>query len=1005
MLFLRCQRADSLSRVLALICFVLYTASALAQTAPVIGLHENTPRVVALVNARVVVAPGRVLEEATLVIRDSRIEAVGPGISVPPDAVKRDFRGLTLYPGFIDLFTDYGIAGSPAPGAGTMKGKAGARHWNPAVRPETRAAELFRPDGKKASALRRAGFTAVVSYPQGGIFRGAGALILPADTGDINVLLAEDVAQAFSFNKGEGLISGGVDGYPGSLMGHVALIRQTFLDAEWYRTSWSAYKKAPAGQTAPEINLSLSALEPYLKAGKPLILDADYEFDILRAQELSHEFGLDIRVLGTGSEYRRLDDIKASALKVILPLNFPDPPDVSTVPKELDVTLRELRQWDFAPENPGRAARAGIIFALSSARLDDPEKFLRNLRRAVVRGLDPQAALTALTTTPAGWLGYPGLSGMIEKGRLANLVVTDGDIFREKTKIIETWVAGKPFEINPLPLAEVRGRWQIKISGKIELEGILEIGGEQAALSADLILGGKKIKVQKAALEKRLLSLLFPGDSLGIPGIARLLGTVQADTLSGRGRWGDNSPILWQAVNRERKAAEPDTLKKEPEKMASFEVVYPEGAFGRSELPVQPEEVLVKDATIWTCAESGVLEKDDLLVRKGKIAAVGRNLYASPGAEVIDARGKHISPGIIDAHSHIAIMGNVNEGTQAVTSEVRIEDVLDPDDINIYRQLAGGVTSALLIHGSANPVGGQAALIKLRWGASPRELLLNSGWPVIKFALGENVTLAYSPQRPDSRYPSSRLGVEQLFRDWFDAAKDYRRRWEIYNAGREKNPQLISPRKDLRLEALLEVLNGKRQVHCHSYRQDEILAMIRVAEEFGFKVRVLIHVLEGYKVAEILREHGAMPTTFSDWWAYKIEVYDAIPYNGALMYGQGLVVSFNSDDQELARRLNLEAAKAVKYGKVPPEEALKFVTLNPARQLGVENRTGSLAVGKDADFVIWSGSPLSSFSKCEETWIDGRRYFSLDEDRELRRASENQRKTLVQKILALGASK
>ena len=369
----------------------------------------------------------------------------------------------------------------------------------------------------------------------------------------------------------------------------------------------------------------------------------------------------------------------------------------------------------------------------------------------------------------------------------------------------------------------------------------------------------------------------------------------------------------------------------------------------------------------------------------------------------LDGRGKHLTPGLIDAHSHMAIEGNVNENTHPITSEVRIEDVIDCDDIDIYRQLAGGITSALLIHGSANPIGGQGALIKLRWGGLPGEMLFEGAKPVIKFALGENVTQAARPN--PVRFPATRMGVEQFFRDWFGAARDYRRNLESCERLRKSSPDLVPPRRDLRLEALLEVLDGKLVVHCHSYRQDEILSMLRTAEEAGFKIGVLIHILEGYKVAEAIRAHGAMPSTFSDWWAYKFEVYDAIPYNGALMHEQGLVVSFNSDDQELARRMNLEAAKAVKYGGVEKVEALKFVTANPAAQLRVSDRVGSLEPGLDADFVVWSGDPLSSYSICEQTWIDGRKYFDRQEDLRLRQTAREQRLALVQKILRRSGGK
>jgi len=384
-------------------------------------------------------------------------------------------------------------------------------------------------------------------------------------------------------------------------------------------------------------------------------------------------------------------------------------------------------------------------------------------------------------------------------------------------------------------------------------------------------------------------------------------------------------------------------------------------------------------------------------VSNGKISKVGKGLKTPSGAMVIDAKGKHVTTGLVDAHSHTAISGGGNEGSQAVTSEVRIGDILTSYDIGIYRELAGGLTTANVLHGSANPIGGQNAVIKLRWGVPPDALKIEDAMPGIKFALGENVKRSRSSN--NRRYPDTRMGVEQIIRDRFKAALDYEKKWQQYNSTKKKNG-VIPPRRDLELETLLEIIHGKRLVHSHSYRQDEILMLVRVADDFGFTIGTFQHVLEGYKVAEALAKHGAGASTFSDWWAYKFEVYDAIPYNGALMHNAGVVVSYNSDSGELARRMNLEAAKAVKYGGVPEEEALKFVTLNPAKQLRIDHRVGSLEVGKDADFVIWSGSPLSTYSKCEQTWIEGRKYFDLEEDLKMRELVVNERARLIQKVFA-----
>jgi N-acetylglucosamine-6-phosphate deacetylase len=445
--------------------------------------------------------------------------------------------------------------------------------------------------------------------------------------------------------------------------------------------------------------------------------------------------------------------------------------------------------------------------------------------------------------------------------------------------------------------------------------------------------------------------------------------------------------------------AEGEESRKKGDSQVLSTVRYPLTAAGLEAPPESPTKVLFKNATVWTSGPQGILKNSDVLVEDGIIVAVGEGLAAPEGANVVDATGMHLSPGIIDCHSHMATDSGVNESGQAITAEVRIGDFVDCNDITIYRQLAGGVTAANVLHGSANPIGGQNQVIKLRWGALPNEMKMAQAPPGIKFALGENVKRSNSMalQGP-TRYPMSRMGVEQIVRDQFAAALEYEKSWiEWKQTGRG-----LPPRRDLQSETILEIVRGQRWVHCHSYRQDEILAFLRVLEDYDIRVGSLQHILEGYKVAEALAAHGAMASSFSDWWAYKFEVFDAIPHNGALLHQQGVVVSFNSDDDELARHLNHEAAKAVKYGGVQPDEALKFVTLNPAKQLRIDQYVGSIEVGKQADLVLWSSSPLSTMSRCEQTWIDGRKYFDRQADITRRAKMAELRNQLVQKILDSG---
>jgi imidazolonepropionase-like amidohydrolase len=408
--------------------------------------------------------------------------------------------------------------------------------------------------------------------------------------------------------------------------------------------------------------------------------------------------------------------------------------------------------------------------------------------------------------------------------------------------------------------------------------------------------------------------------------------------------------------------------------------------------------ILIQNATILTISH-GNIEHGAILIRDGKIAEVGTSIKAPKDAQVIDAGGQFVMPGIIDCHSHIAIDGDVNEGSIAVSSIANIADVLNPDDIDIYRDLAGGVTVANVLHGSANPIGGQTVVIKLRWGQPASKLPFEGALPGIKFALGENPKHSnFGGRGASARYPATRMGVEETIRGAFAEARDYKAAWDVYNkrvgAG-EKN--LIPPRRDLRLEPLVEVLEGKRYVHSHCYREDEILMLLRVAKEFGFKVRTFQHVLEGYKVADDLAAAGVGASTFSDWWAYKVEAFDATPYNAALMTRRGVVVSINSDDAEEATHLNQEAAKSMKFGGLSHDEALKLVTLNPALQLGIDKRVGSIDAGKDADLVIYNHDPLSAYAVVQKTLVDGRVYFDRQRDLAGRASVEKEKKALLEK--------
>ena len=454
----------------------------------------------------------------------------------------------------------------------------------------------------------------------------------------------------------------------------------------------------------------------------------------------------------------------------------------------------------------------------------------------------------------------------------------------------------------------------------------------------------------------------------------------------GVGSDNNGQPVTWIATLTKESTLKKDTAKAKTDKGLA-KVNFPFSPYGNELVPVA-ENILIKNATVWTNEKEGRLDNTDVLLRDGKIAAVGKNIAAG-GAKTIDGTGKFLTPGIIDEHSHIAAF-SINEGAQSVTSEVRVGDNLNPDDVNIYRQLSGGVTTSHILHGSANTIGGQTQLIKLRWGADDEGLKFKGADPFIKFALGENVKRTAQAQG-NIRFPDTRMGVQSVLADAFQRAKDYETK---IKAGDK------TVRRDLELDALVEILNNKRFITCHSYVQSEILALLSTADEYGFRVNTLTHILEGYKVADAIKKHGSHVSTFSDWWAYKTEVQDAIPFNAAIMHKMGLNVCINSDDAEMARRLNQEAAKVVKYGGVSEEDAFKMVTLNPAKALHIDSRVGSIKVGKDADVVLWDQNPLSVYAKALYTIVDGTIYFDREKDLEQRKNIGAERNRLVQKMLA-----
>ena len=1000
----------SVARCLVVLFLLAQAAHATESTRPWPGLREHTPEVHALVGATVIPHPGDSIPNATIIIRDGRIEAVGASVKVPADARVWKLDHAYVYPGLIDPYTHLGLSSGQSNSGGRGRGGSNesapkaeaASYWNAKIRPDRSAAEAFREDTSEASALRALGVVAVLTVPEDGILSGTAAVVSTAPGQITDVWLKNEVALGAGFPTS----SWDSDEYPGSLMGVMALFRQSFLDAEWHQKAHDTWSKQPTFEK-PESIRALSELSRLRTAKTPVFFNVSDENMFLRAHSLATEFALPAVMRGSNYEYRRLDAIVKTGRSVILPLEFPKAPAVGTPEEALDVTLAQLRHWYLAPECAARLKKAGVKVAFTTDGLKDKSGLFKTLRTCIDRGLTETQALEALTVIPAELLGISDRYGTIAAGKSAGLVVASGPLFGEDTEILETWVEGERYAVTDEPKIDVRGTWSFSphTASGLPASDSLYITGSRAKPKGTL---GRKPEVKLGNLELlgTQVSFSFSGDSLGHPGVYRLTASVDS-SMRGSGTAPDGTDFTWQArKTSDSVVTTPDTTRKKdeagPKGRDTAEVPLtlvprlPGGDFGYATPPAQEKLVAFTGATIWTSGEQGILENATLVVAEGKIVGVGAGLKPPGGARVVDATGLHITPGLIDCHSHTAIAGDVNEGTQTITAEVRIGDVIDPDDIGIYRELAGGLTAANTLHGSANAIGGQNQVIKLRWGQDAEGLKFAGAPPGIKFALGENPKQSNWGDNFTSRYPQTRMGVEQIIRDAFTAAKDYKVRREAY-LKKSNGPPV---RQDLELDALVEILDGKRLVHSHSYRQDEILMLTRVADDFGFKVATFQHVLEGYKVADRLAQVGSGASSFSDWWAYKFEVYDAIPQNGALMYDEGVVVSFNSDSGELARRLNTEAAKAVKYGGVPRADALKFVTLNPAKQLGISSRVGSLEPGKDADFVLWSGDPLSTYSHCQQTWVDGRMYFDRELDKKLQGELRQEKARLIQKVLA-----
>ncbi len=998
----------------------------------------QTPAVI-FKNAKVVVAPGQVIDKAHLLVRNGRISAIGPDVQIPSDAELIEADGLSIFPGFIDAGATIFLQDAkpqPIEGRAIETSKyalAGMRQDDRnGLTPEFAAAEHLSTKPEDLERYRQSGFVAVHVLPIGRIASGRGTVLNLAA-----LPLRESLLVPASFAMLQLSERGGGD-YPATNMGVHAHLRQAFLDAQRHATQRRLFADNVPNVTRPATDPALEALVAMRTPAIKTVFVASTRDDHDRALNFAAEHQLRPVIWGGHEAHFVTERLKKTQTDVIAHVDFGDEPKVDAakpgddpyadVPEPQRVREHKRSEWKRRVAGLAELHKAGVRFAVSSRDGKSPADVLKGLRQAIANGLDRDAALAAITTQPAAMLGLDRELGTIAVGRPAYFVVMTGAFDNEQSKVRYIVINGQRYEYHkdakpiappspgePAPL-QVGGTWTVEIDaadGKVR--GELELTQSDRALSGRFKSdqGDGRLSSGKASKDavEFVVSIGAGDNAVLLKFDAKLEGAV----LRGNLKSPFGAATKWSATRVEPKPQPnatvqlttietvDDTKPKAGSTTASADALKPSnqpqaadpnasaGANTTStEQPVEfPEDrrvrhvqtggnVLIKSGTVLT-ATGRTLPNTSILVKNGTIIAIGPDLQPDPGMLVIDAANRFVMPGIIDTHSHIMIsvgLPGVNEATASIVCEVRVRDVVNSADASEYRALAGGVTTARLLHGSANCIGGQDAVVQLKHGTSANDHLFPGAHSGVKFALGENVKMR------TGRFPNTRLGVEATLNRAFLEALDYRRQWQEYDRARQQagaeSDKLLPPRRDLRLDALVGILNGEKFIHSHCYRADEILMLLRVADNHGIRVWSLQHVLEGYKVAPEIVKHGASCSTFADWWAYKVEAFDAIPHNAALLHEAGANAVIKSDDWELIRHLYLEAAKTVRYGNMPPDAALQTITLNPAKELGLSDRLGSIEVGKQADLAIFSGHPLNAFSRCEQTLIAGEVYFTRD---------------------------
>jgi len=903
------------------------------------------------------------------------IEAVRADLNTEGYQIHNLSNETHIYAGFIDPYIEVDPPEIPANAPGT--------HWNAFVTPQQDALNIGLP-ADAAKNLRKMGFTAAMIAPADGIFRGWSAIVsaaeeFPDPSMGTPPTYKAHAGQMMGFDRG----AWPDRAYPNSHMGVVALMRQTFIDAQ---------------HRALTDHTDTSCLDQINPKHTTLFYETNQELEALLADKIANEFDQkNLVIIDNGTAHRRLSAFKDMGYPIIVPLTFPETPDVFSVGAADSVDLATLQHHERAPANARWLHNSGLDVALTTSKLRDGEDFWTNLHTAIEKGLPQADALAMLTTNPANILNLTN-QGTIAKDQIANLVIADGNLFdpNADAKVLDLFIDGRPHHINDPTNTRFDGSWTIDLVG-IPFQLTMDIDANSITITSGEGDDATEDKARKVNIDHNQISFVTddPNNDTTV-----ITGTLSPDgIIRGSGLNPAQQPFQWTATkNPQAEDEAEEEIAEEDSTDSDLLPNLPDSPFGPFAYDQAPKQqtLLLTNATVWTQSDAGILNDAWVLINNGQISKLGTGPAPRINADqYINAKGMHITPGLIDAHSHTGLFRfGVNESGQAVTAEVRIADSLDPGHPGFYRELAGGLTTANLLHGSANPIGGQSQTIKLRWNAAkPSDMFFEGAKPGIKFALGENVKQSNWGDRNTTRYPQTRMGVETLIRDRFTKAREY---------ALDRD----APR-DLELETLAQILAGERLVHSHSYRQDEILMLCRIAEEFDFKIGTFQHGLETYKVAEIVKEHAIGASIFSDWWAYKVEVQDAIPFAGPINHEVGLLTSYNSDSDDVARRMHVEAGKALKYAKLSgiamtEQEALAFVTTNPAIQLGIIDRVGTLEPGKDADLVVWTGHPLSSLSRPEMTFVDGRLMFSRELDQHLREKNASERQRLIQNILADG---